>query len=265
MMAGTMQLENGRVISHEQLAPEEFLLTLYAPEIAAKAKPGQFVNVQISQQIQPLLRRPISIHDVDAQKGLMLLYYHVVGTGTELLSRLTPQEEISLLGPLGHGFDTSVSASRVYVVGGGIGQAPLRYLARVLAEQGNEVVAVMGARDAQGLQAVHFYEENGMTLKLSTEDGSLGTQGFVTEHLKNLEAEKVKAVYACGPKPMLRAIKALTEAQQIPCQVSLEEKMACGVGVCLGCTCKSTDPQAAYPKVCTHGPVFWAQEVDLND
>lgn len=265
MMAGTMQLEKGRVINHERIAPEEFLLTLYAPEIAAKAVPGQFVNLQVSQQIQPLLRRPISIHDVDAQKGLVLLYYHVVGTGTELLSRLTVQEEISLLGPLGHGFDTSVGAGRVYVVGGGIGQAPLRYLARVLAAQGSDVVAVMGARDAQGLQAVRFYEENGITLKLSTEDGSLGTKGFVTEHLKNLAAEKVKVVYACGPKPMLRAVKALTEEQQIPCQVSLEEKMACGVGVCLGCTCKSADPQASYPKVCTHGPVFWAQEVDLHD
>lgn len=264
-MEHEMQLEEGRVVSHVQLAPAEYLLTLHAPDIAAKAQPGQFVTLQISEQIQPLLRRPISIHDVDADNGLVLLYYHVVGTGTELLSRLQAGDTISLLGPLGHGFDTTMAASRVYMVGGGIGQAPLRYLARVLKEQGKEVVAVMGARDAEGLKAVDFYEANGIPLKLSTEDGSLGSQGFVTDHLQNLAAERVDVIYTCGPKPMLRAVKALAEAQQIPCQVSLEEKMACGVGVCLGCTCKSSDPEAPYPKVCTHGPVFWAQEVDLND
>lgn len=115
---------------------------------------------------------------MDADNGLVLLYYHVVGTGTELLSRLQAGDTISLLGPLGHGFDTTMAASRVYVVGGGIGQAPLRYLARVLKEQGKEVVAVMGARDAEGLKAVDFYEANGIPLKLSTEDGSLGQPGF---------------------------------------------------------------------------------------
>ena len=153
-MEREMQLEEGRVVSHVQLSAAEYLLTLHAPEIAAKAQPGQFVTLQISEQIQPLLRRPISIYDVDADNGLVLLYYHVVGTGTELLSRLRAGDTISLLGPLGHGFDTTTAASRVYVVGGGIGQAPLRYLARVLKEQGKEVVAVMGARDAEGLKAV---------------------------------------------------------------------------------------------------------------
>ena len=265
MMESAMQLENGLVVSHEKLSDAEYLLTIKAAAIAGKAQPGQFVTLRVSEQIQPLLRRPISIHDVDAQQGLVLLYYHVVGTGTELLSELAPGAEISLLGPLGHGFDLEAADKRAYVVGGGIGQAPLRYLARVLKEQGKDVVAVLGARDAEGLRAVDIYRQLGVTLKLSTEDGSLGSQGFVTSHLQDLTAEEAGVIYACGPKPMLRAVKALAEEKHIPCQVSLEEKMACGVGVCLGCTCKSTDPKAPYPKVCTHGPVFWAQEVDLSD
>lgn len=259
-----MQLETGYVVSHIQLAPAEYLLTLQAPSIARKAQPGQFVTLQISRQIQPLLRRPISIHDVDKQKGWVLLYYHVVGTGTDLLSHLAVGESISLLGPLGHGFDLTAAKGRAYVVGGGIGQAPLRYLTRLLIEQGQEVIAVMGARDKDGLQGTNFYTDNHIPLMLATEDGSLGSTGFVTTHLQNLAAENVSVLYACGPKPMLRAVKNLAAAQNIPCQVSLEEKMACGIGVCLGCTCKSTDPTAPYPKVCTHGPVFWAEEVDLD-
>ena len=261
----SMDLENARVLANDQLAPAEYMLRLYAPRTASSAQPGQFVTVQTSQQIQPLLRRPISIHDVDAAAGELLLYYHVVGTGTELLSRFAPGESVSLLGPLGHGFDCNITKSTVCVVGGGIGQAPLRFLARELVERGNTVIAVMGARDESGLRALDYYRDNGLTLHIATEDGSLGVQGFVTEHLQDLAAQGVSRVYACGPKPMLRAVKALTSAQGVGCQVSLEEKMACGVGVCLGCTCKSADPAAPYPKVCTHGPVFWAEAVDLDD
>lgn len=260
-----MDMENAQVISQRQLSDAEFMLILHAPKIVAEAQPGQFVTLQTSQQIQPLLRRPISIHDVDRKKGELWLYYHVVGTGTELMSQLQPGESISLLGPLGQGFDVAITDSTVCVVGGGIGQAPLRYLTRVLQEQGNTVIAIMGARDAQGLTALDYYQEHDITLKLCTEDGSLGQKGFVTEQMTDLAAQGVSRIYTCGPKPMLRAVKQLAMEQGISCQVSLEEKMACGIGVCLGCTCKSADPEAVYPKVCTHGPVFWAQEVDLND
>lgn len=260
-----MQLEEAKVVTHVQVAAEEYVLTLYCPTIAAKAQPGQFVMVQTSEQIQPLLRRPISIHDVDEGQGLVVLYYHVVGTGTRLLSNFQLGQTLSVLGPLGQGFDLAIVESKVALVGGGIGQAPLRYLARALKSRGNEVLVIIGARDQEGLALVDYYQEQGMTLCLSTEDGSVGEKGFVTNWLTNLAQDGVQRIYTCGPKPMMCAVKALAMAQGVPCQVSLEEKMACGVGVCLGCTCKSADPEAIYPKVCTNGPVFWAEEVDLND
>lgn len=260
-----MDLETAKVMAHQQIAAEEFLLTLYAPKTVADAQAGQFVNLQITKQIQPLLRRPISIHDVDKEKGILLLYYHVVGTGTELLSQYQVGAEISLLGPLGHGFDLAVENSKVCVVGGGIGQAPLRMLARELKAKHNDVVVIMGARNEEGLRGLDYYRDNGFELRIVTEDGSLGRKGVVTDLMADLAQESIKRIYACGPKPMLRAVKALAIETGIPCQVSLEEKMACGIGVCLGCTCKSADPEAPYPKVCTHGPVFWAQEVDLDD
>ena len=260
-----MQLENAKVINHEQVAPKEYLLTLYSPEIVAKAEAGQFVTLQITEQIQPLLRRPISIHDVDQEKGLLLLYYHVVGTGTDLLSQFAINQDISVLGPLGTGFDLDIHNSKVCLVGGGIGQAPLRCLAKELAKRGNEVLVIIGARDKNGLQLVNYYQEQGMTLRLCTEDGSLGEKGFVTALMGDLADQGIERIYTCGPLPMMGAVKTMAQEQGIACQVSLEEKMACGVGVCLGCTCKSADPDAPYPKVCTHGPVFWAQEVNIHD
>ncbi len=260
-----MDLEWAEVVAHRQIASQEFILTLFAPKIVASAQAGQFVSLQISQQIQPLLRRPISIHDVEEDKGLLILYYHVVGVGTDLLSQYQVGEKLSVLGPLGHGFDLDITDSKVCLIGGGIGQAPLRMAARQLKEKNNQVMLIMGARNQDGLQALDYYHREQLELYLATEDGSLGTKGFVTEHMNDLAQLGVKRIYACGPKPMLRAVKATALAQNIPCQVSLEEKMACGVGVCLGCTCKSSDENTPYPKVCTHGPVFWAQEVNLDD
>lgn len=258
-----MKLTSAQVISQNQIAEDQFILRLYCPDIVLAAQAGQFITVKVHNY--PLLRRPFSIHYIDREKGFLEIFYQVVGQTTKDMSNLQVNDEISLLGPLGNGFALKEN-SRALLIGGGLGQAPLKFLAEELKKLNTQVEVLLGARCEEGLKNSECFRDYTGKLHCATEDGSKGSRGFVTEVLPGvIESFKPDIIYTCGPIPMLKAIKEIASKNQIPCQVSLEKIMACGIGVCLGCTCKSMDEEEKYPKVCIDGPVFWAEGVEIDE
>lgn len=253
--------QNIELIRSESLTPDIVRLTFHAPEIAAAAHPGQFVMVQTSASLDPLLRRPFSIHQV-GRDGTVQILFKALGKGTARLARQQPGTFISLLGPLGNGFSGPASAPAC-LVGGGLGIAPLLFLASRFQQQGINPSVILGARtSAELLPLLADFHNLGLTVQTTTDDGSLGVRGFVTDILKNIPDpvhSPPPVVYACGPKPMMAAVFVLCQRQKFPCQVSLETTMACGFGACLGCAVPVQ--RGGYAHVCTDGPVFAAEEL----
>jgi len=247
---------NCRIIENTRLIDNGYLMTLESMEIAAKAQAGQFIHIKLSEDL-PLLRRPISICDVDPKEGIVKIFYLVVGKGTELLSKKTSCQSLDVMGPLGKGFSVGEDVSNVAVVGGGCGVAPMLYAAKSL--RGRNITAVLGFRDKTYL-AEDF--QNICSTIITTEDGSHGIKGRVDLPLEEiLKNQRVDMVLSCGPVPMLRRVKELCEKYNVPGQVSVEERMACGVGACLVCACST---KSGYKRACKEGPVFDMGEVDLN-
>lgn len=243
-------------------------ISLHAPEVVRKAKPGQFVHLLCSERgsSDPLLRRPLSIHNIRRESDEVVLLYEVRGRGTDLLSRKTPGEEVDLLGPLGNGFDLPVSSdAKALVVGGGMGVAPLVFLAEELVRVvGCENVAVhVGFRNESALICRSDFELMEASVQAATEDGSYGITGYVTalvaEYLEAFDPRNPPTIYACGPIPMLRAVAKIAGERGVACRVSLEARMACGIGACMGCAVKVKPDE--YVRVCKEGPVFNADEV----
>lgn len=259
----TLQV-SGQVLANENIAPQHFLMEIEIPQIANRAKPGQFVHIRVSDNSDPLLRRPISLHRIDKEKGSVYLLYQVVGRGTELMSHFVPGQKVDLMGPLGNGF-TLPEAENVTVIGGGIGVAPLFPLLSLLIEAGKKITVIFGARNKDYLLGIELVREMGLDIHTATDDGSVGHHGFVTD-IFSQENQKIKPdyVYACGPEPMLAKVTEIAKVAGIPGEVSLEERMGCGVGACLSCVCKIktvNDNGFKYKKVCQDGPVFNLQEV----
>ena len=244
------------ILTQEALSAEVFRLTCHAPDIAAAARPGQFVMVRLAQGFDPLLRRPFSIHSRSAEGSLSLLY-KVVGKGTRLLSGLRPGELLDLLGPLGQAFTTIPVSQPVCLVGGGMGIAPLLFLAQELP---NPKYILLGARNqAEVAPLVPFFAAlNPVELSLATDDGTLGHKGYVPECLSKV-LPQVHHVYTCGPWNMMQAVVQRCQQAQVPCQVSLETHMACGMGACLGCVTAGAGGKQVH--VCTDGPVFKAEDI----
>ena len=253
--------ENAQVISQERIAQGIYSMWIKT-EAAAEAKPGQFISMYTNDGSK-LLPRPISICEIDRESRRIRLVYRVTGkgTGTEGFSRLHPGVALEVLGPLGNGFPLEeAKGKRVMLMGGGIGIPPMLETAKAI--QGEKII-VSGYRDE-----LFLTEELNAAgqLYLATEDGSAGTKGNVLDAVKanRLEAD---LIFACGPTPMLRAIKAYALDKGIPCWVSMEEKMACGIGACLACVCKSTEvdghSQVHNKRICKDGPVFLSTEVEL--
>lgn len=251
--------EQSRIIQNIQIATGYFYLVVESPRIAADAQPGQFAEIRVTDTMDPLLRRPISFfHYGD---GRLEFIYRVVGHGTDLLSRRIAGESLDLLGPLGKGFDQSqVQGRKVVVLGGGMGIIPLYPLILQLQKNGVDYHILNGARNREELLLLERFEQAGLPFSAITDDGSYGEKGLITTLLQDqLNAKQVEFVCACGPHAMLRAVAAMLAASQIPCQVSLEEKMACGLGACLGCVVMTTSGQ--YRKVCKDGPVFTSTDI----
>lgn len=216
--------------------------------------PGQFVQVRVEQAPHVLLRRPISIHYVDRTRNELWLLVHGVGEGTRALCRLQAGARVDCLLPLGNGF-TSASAGRrerVLCVGGGVGTAPMLFLGSTLRNQGSEPVFLLGARSAADLLELDVFRTIG-SVYITTEDGTLGERGFVTNHSR-LGVEHFDRICVCGPKPMMVAVARWAHTHKVPCEVSLENLMACGLGACLCCVEKMKDGHNL--RVCKEGPVF---------
>lgn len=247
------------VIKEQKLLAEGvYSMWLQTAQIAEAAKPGQFISVYCGDESR-VLPRPISICEVDKENGALRIVYRLAGKGTEEFSRMKEGEKLTLLGPLGNGFP--LLDKKAFLIGGGIGIPPMVELAKQLS---CEKQIIVGYRDVQTFLKEEL-EAQGQ-LYIATEDGSVGTKGNVLDAIRanGLDAE---VIYACGPTPMLRAIKAYAAEHGILCYLSLEEKMACGIGACLACVCKSkeVDPHTHVnnKRICKDGPVFEAGEVEL--
>ncbi len=239
------------IMANFEIAEKIFRLEIYAPELAQLAKAGQFIEVQLSDEFT--LRRPLGV--ASTKNDTIKMFYRVVGHGTNFLSKKFFGEILNVLGPLGNGFDTNV-AGKVLLVGGGMGLAPLL----CAAEKIENVDILMGGKTAD---EVMFWEaefvEEVEEMFVTTDDGSLGEKGFVTNFLPEiLQAGNYSAVYTCGPEIMMQNVAMEVLANEIPCQVSFERRMACGLGACLSC---SVDTANGRKKVCKDGPVFDAAEI----
>lgn len=241
----------------EAIEPDYILLTLKHPDNLPEINAGQFVEVKIPDTAGTFLRRPISVHYVDREANTITLLIRTVGNGTRMLGLLKQNDTLNLVYPLGNGFDCSKAGNRPLLIGGGVGVAPLLYLGHILKENGSDVNYLLGARSADGLLRMDAYKSIG-NVAVTTEDGTAGTKGFVTDHefLKS-GVNQFTSMLVCGPTPMMKAISKVAKASGIPCYVSLENKMACGIGVCLCCV---TDTKKGHKCVCSEGPVF-----DIND
>lgn len=256
--------ETVTVVSQKQIGTGIYDLTIQTKEIAVAAKAGQFVSVY-SNDASKLLPRPISLCGIDRKAGTLRLVYRVTGehTGTEEFSRLQAGDTMKIMGPLGNGF-TVEKGKKAFLIGGGIGVPPMLQLAKEMKDAGENFQIVMGYRDA-GTFLLDEFKEQGESF-VATEDGSVGTKGNVLDAIRenHLDAD---VIYACGPTPMLRALKAYAEEQNMTCYVSMEERMACGIGACLACVCNSTEKDAhsnvKNKRICKEGPVFNAKEVEL--
>lgn len=251
-----------KIISNEKVADGRFKIAIDAPAISKEARPGQFVMVKCSEGLIPLLRRPLSFHRIE-KKSFELLY-QVIGKGTELLSQKRKGEKLDIIGPLGNGFDIHPAESvkhETLLVAGGIGIAPLLALAQKLKDSNIHFTTLIGAKTRSHVLCADKLEKLGSTIKIATEDGSLGHKGFITDILKNMlaaKSAKLTNLYACGPRNMLKKIAEITKSKKTMCQVSLEERMACGSGVCLGCAVKTA---TGIKMACKDGPVFNAGDI----
>ena len=247
------------ILQSRTLAKEIYDFTILCPEIAAAAQPGQFVHIRVNGFS---LRRPISICDINPDKGAIRLVFEVRGEGTRALSHLHEGELIDLLGPLGRGFTPLESDKKVIFVGGGIGVPPLLAAAK---PYGRNADAIIGFRSANAVILAEDFAQYGANVALCTDDGTAGQKGFVTAALeKRLTDGPADLICACGPAAMLKGVVALSEQFGVGCEVSLEERMGCGVGACLVCACKTVKDGKEYmAHVCKDGPVFPAKEVQL--
>lgn len=243
------------ILSNEEAAEGFFRMKIASAYLARSAKPGQFIEIRCSEGVEPLLRRPIGVHRISS--GGIEVLYQVVGEGTRILSRKRAGEEVDLLGPLGNGFEIQRGAAML--VAGGIGVAPLVALAGKLRRPD----VIIGSRTASHVLCEKEFRSLGCRVTVTTDDGSKGQKGFATDALKRLlgRGGKTDVIYACGPVAMLKAVASIAAARGIRCHVSLEERMACGAGVCLGCPVR-VKPGKAYKMVCKDGPVFDAREID---
>lgn len=254
-----------KVSSNEPVGPEIYLLSLEAPAIADAARPGQFVMLRVSPGPEPLLARPFSIHGADG--GKLLILYQVKGKGTKLLSRARPGAELLTWGPLGRGFD--LDAERPALVAGGMGIAPMAFLAERYSAKVDEVPLLYGLPGIAGMDLLMgLFDKRLNPLQVMpsycTEDGSFGVKGLVTFLLKSALEDDIESkpdlVHACGPLPMLKAVALLCAEFEVACQTSLEAPMACGVGACLGCAIPAAG--GGYLRACQEGPVMEASLVD---
>lgn len=251
-----------KIVSKEKLIEGIYKISVNAPEIAKKAMPGQFLEIKVSETTEPFLRRPISIYNVDGENVEFI--FQVRGKGTLLLSKKNEGDMLDILGPLGKGVFSLDGVSNVAIIGGGIGTYPLYYLAKSLKGKAN-VTTYLGFRNKGLVTLENEFENVSDTLVLSTDDGSYKNKGYSTDFLKKDCLEnKPDMIYACGPAGMLKTVSLFAKENKIPCEISLEERMGCGIGACLGCATKIIENgEIRFGHVCKDGPVFNVNNVEI--
>lgn len=237
-----------KIVERKTYGPHYFALTLQHPEKIPEIMAGQFVEVEVKGTREVMLRRPISIHDVDSTANTLTLLIQTVGKGTNQLATLKVGDSLNLVYPLGHGF--TIKGQRVLLVGGGAGIAPLLYLSKKFSAQGIRPTIILGGRTAELIPVQEPFKQYG-ELYIATDDGSLGEKGLVTQHSQF--SQSYDMIYTCGPTPMMKAVARYAKEKNINCEVSLENMMACGIGACLCCVC---DTDEGHQCVCKNGPVF---------
>lgn len=277
-----------KLIYNKKIIANYFHCILYAPKIAKKAYPGQFVNIKITDKFDPLLRRPFSIHQVSGSSIEIL--YEILGKGTEFLSQKKPGEYLDVIGPLGNGFSIR-NTQCAMLVAGGMGIAPLVFLAKKLTKRNTQylpahpaggladrqgsrrnTLVLIGAKTRSQILCEKEFQSLGFDVKIATDDGSKGFKGKITDLLQNflrstLYAKRLSVrqagttLYACGPKPMLKEISRISKKYNISAQVSLEEHISCGIGACLGC---AVNTKSGFRRVCKDGPVFEINDISFD-
>lgn len=255
------------LVKKEQLKPDIFKFSVKAPNIVKNSKPGNFIEIRVTDQTEPFLRRPISIYNLDRENGILEFIFQVKGKGTKILAQREVGSQIDIVGPIGYGTFQYENYENLAIIGGGIGVFPLYELAKCAKQANKNVTTYLGFRSKDFVVLENEFKEVSNKLVLTTDDGSYAEKGFAINYLeKDIEEGKIDSIYACGPLPMLKAVQKLALEKDIPCQISLEEKMACGLGVCLGCavkTAKSSKENPEYWHVCKAGPVFNAKDVEI--
>ena len=255
------------IIFNREIARDTFLMGLRSPEIVATAKPGQFVMIRVRPGIDPLLRRPFSICAVQEDE-LVLILYRIVGKGTTIMAEASEGDSFSILGPLGKGFGLPDSHKQSILIAGGIGVAPLLFLAQYA--RTGPVQLMTGYGSAAEIIALEQILDRTIDFVIATDDGSAGHSGPVTDlleaQLDQSEFEKeATLIFTCGPEPMMKKVATMALERGIPCQASLETVMACGVGACQGCSVKTSSKEdRSYCHVCTDGPVFPVEAIEWN-
>lgn len=245
-----------KVVSVKQIHARYVLIKLTDDNPLPEMLPGQFVEVRVDGSPSTFLRRPISINFVDRTNNELWLLVATVGEGTKALARLQAGDLLNCVLPLGNGFTPAKTGEKVLLIGGGVGVAPLLYMGAEMRQAGIEPTFLLGARTAQDLLMTDIFNRFGRVY-VTTEDGSEGEKGFVTNH-SILEQEQFDRISTCGPTPMMKAVARLAKAKGIACEVSLENLMACGLGACLCCVEKTTEGNVC---VCKDGPVFDVQRL----
>ncbi len=262
-MLGNKLQEEVKVLSNQKVGKSYFLLRMASRKISAFASPGQFVQIKVAADNQILLRRPFGIHRVS--KNTFDCLYSLVGAGTRHLCRRQPGSRLDVVGPLGNGFNykqISRKGIRQLIVAGGMGVAPLLFLAQKLKtlQLVNRPTVLIGAKTKSQILCVKEFKKFGCSVKVATDDGSRGFKGKVTQLLSQILTGRTSdlRMYACGPRPMLKVISRLSIRYNIPTEISLEEHLACGIGACFGCALNTRD---GFKRVCKEGPVFPAEVI----
>ena len=235
------------IIENTRLAPQVYRMKLRG-DTSAITVPGQFVNIQLKGFF---LRRPISVCDYD--ENTLTILYKVVGKGTEAMSKMTPNHKLDVLTGLGNGYDTSVSGEKPLLIGGGVGVPPMYRLAKNLITEGKKPVVILGFNTAAEVFYKEEFEKLGAEVHVATADGSVGVKGFVTDVVKTIP--DYTYFYTCGPEPMLKALSDVTTTSG---QLSFEERMGCGFGACMGCSCQT---KYGNKRICKDGPVLVKEEI----
>ncbi|WP_047396182.1 dihydroorotate dehydrogenase electron transfer subunit [Cetobacterium sp. ZOR0034] len=256
-----MFLEDCKVLENHKVGENYYLMKIESAKASQHSKAGQFFMLKLNNEIR-ILRRPISLHYVDKDRNILEFYYEVKGGGTKEFATLKAGDSLNIQGPLGTGFTTSIKGKRCVVVGGGMGIAPTKLLIDELKKE-NEVIFIAGGRSKEALNILGNLNLDEVKTYITTDDGSLGEKGNVISVLsKVLAEEKIDMVQTCGPHKMMEAVAATSQKAEVFCEVSLEERMACGVKACVGCSIKTLD---GMKKVCHDGPVFDSKIiVDVN-